>query len=154
MESAQRSQSSFAEFRERVATYQRRYRHPDLEPLKVFGLYDLFPDIGTSHADFKWPDPWPHGGSAGVYLILDENLHLVYIGKASMNSSIAIRLSSYFVFDSDKKCKIKHPKSWEGQPRYVATVPLPDELRFEASALEEYLIATLSTTDNTAGVVK
>ncbi len=148
------TQSTLAEFRDLVGAYHFRFRHPDLEPLEVSGLYDLFPELGDSHADYVWPDSWPGGESAGVYAILDTGLNLVYIGKASMNSSIGIRLSSYFVFDKERKCKIKHPQSWRGSPRYVATVRMLDELRFEAAALEEYLIANLSTTDNSAGIVR
>ncbi len=78
----------------------------------------------------------------------------MYIGKASMNSAIGFRLSSYFVFDQEKKCAMKHPQSWKGDPRYVATVRMLDELRFEAAALEEYLIANLTTTDNSAGIAR
>ena len=147
-------QSTLAEFKVALANYQAYYRHPDLEPWQVFGLYDLCPPGPPEGVIASWPAPWPGGNSAGVYVITDVDQKLVYIGKASMNSSIGNRLSTYFEFDENRGCRLKHPSSWKCEPRYLATVPMADELKFEAAGLEEYLIGVLHTTDNTAGVIR
>ena len=134
-----------------IEAYQESFRNPKLPPLMVSDLYDLFPPNGVPEAPAVWPDPWPGGEFAGVYLVIAADHSMVYVGKASMNSAIAVRLSSHFVFDDQRNCRIKHPQSWKGEPRYVATVAMKHEYRFEAPALEEYLIAKLRTTDNKAG---
>jgi len=76
-------------------------------------------------------------------------LEVLYIGKASMNHGLGYRLSSYCGYGENKICKLKHP--WVEQPRFVYTVAMPQESRFEAPALEEYLIGKIPTANNKAG---
>ena len=139
--------------------YQREHRHPQRPPLDVSGLYDLFPERGP----VRWPvqatpwapsNPWPHAARAGVYFVLDADLELLYVGKASQGSSVGKRLSAHFKYRSypdDRTCV--PTGDWIGDPRFVMAVAVPDDSRFEASSLEEYLIALLAPPENTRGKV-
>jgi len=99
----------------------------------------------------KWPDEWPSGWKKGVYLIFGAGGSLLYIGKASMNNAIGSRLGEYFQYSDDerKSCKVVDPRIKE--PRYLLTVAVPDEMPFESSALEEYLIGALQPIGNMKG---
>jgi hypothetical protein len=128
-----------------VDFYENKYRNCNLERFKISELYDLFPDKTTEHKiDNSWPKPWTHSSKAGVYLFLDENLEVVYIGKSNQ---FGYRFGSYFAYDEEKKCRIKH--SWKTFPRFVITIAVPDDSKFECTALEEYLLSTIVTSDNT-----
>ena len=50
---------------------------------------------------------WPGAEYAGIYFILGRNFEILYIGKASGQSSIGIRLSTYFRSDPDDRKKWK-----------------------------------------------
>lgn len=143
--------SNLIDLEEALTWYIENFRKPGLPDLKLSDLYDLFPPSPDDSLLTQWPAPWPNVNSAGVYFVFDANRLLVYIGKSSMNSSVGFRLSSYFGFDENWKCRLKHPQSWIGKPRYVTTIGMDPEFCFEAPALEEYLIARLPTTDNRAG---
>ena len=130
--------------------YRQNLRREDFPSLELSELYDLFPERGSSQAKKKWPVAYPFANNAGVYFIFDEGLRLLYIGKASMNNHLVSRLSAYFEYDDDKKCRVKSV-DWIGNPRYISVVPMDEQHKFEAPALEEYLIGQLVTTDNKAG---
>jgi hypothetical protein len=134
-----------------VAHYSECYRHPDFPSLNLSNLYDLFPPNKDGLEDMCWPAFWPSGDSPGVYAILDEKHKLIYIGKASMGSSISRRLCTYFINDENRNCKVKNPSWWKGSPRYITVIPMTKELKFEAPALEEYLIHKLHSTSNVTG---
>ena len=42
-------------------------------------IYALYP----KEEEYGWPQPWPNPDSAGIYIFLDSNKTIVYIGKAS-----------------------------------------------------------------------
>jgi hypothetical protein len=132
--------------------YKAKYRRSDLPDLRLSGLYALFPDEAqTADAEWGWNDYWPHSDQAGVYFIFGGNGRLLYIGKASMNNCIGGRLSNYFGTDkATKRCRVEH--EWRERPMYVATVAVPQGMKFEAPALEEYLIAALNPCDNVRGI--
>jgi len=99
----------------------------------------------------KWPEEWPNAGRSGVYLIFGEDRDLLYVGKASMSNSLGARLSSYFGYDENKvHCKVCH-KSWHKKPCYIVSVAVPENMLFEAPALEEFLISKLPIPENTRG---
>lgn len=131
--------------------YMNTIRHPDLERLVVSELYDLQADGGDETSSSRWPGSYPSTGKAGVYLILDEQQHLLYVGKASWNSCLGARLNTYFKYAPDSSCRIVH--NWSSQPRYVCVIAVEREFAFEAAALEEYLICRLPECppDNTIG---
>ena len=142
-----------------IERYIAQYRRPDLPPLDSSGLYVLFPDAHVPPGEAvegRWPeDKWPHADRRGIYMILNRELEVLYVGKASQGP-IGGRLAHYFKYNPDRKtCRVVHagPGGWSSPPIYVVVVAVPDELAFEAAALEEYLIRELQPSDNTLGVV-
>lgn len=135
-----------------ISEYQRDFRRGDFEPLAVSGLYDLFPSqpAGPEPAESDFRQSWPSADRAGVYLVFDQDLSLLYVGKASVESSLGKRLYTYFRPAKDGTCTVYH-RDWLRTPRYVITVAVPEPTRFEACALEEYLIEMLQPINNTVG---
>lgn len=130
---------------EQVEFYEKTFRHPERDPFEISGLYDLHPDKDTKHViKESWPQTWQHSGKSGVYLFLDDSLEVVYIGKSNQ---FGYRFGSYFGYDAEMKCKIKH--NWKTFPRFVVTIAVPDDSKFECTALEEFLLSKIVTSDNT-----
>ena len=104
---------------EAVKTYQSKYRNPSLPEFEISGYYDLKKD---------WPDGyWPHNERTGCYIILGTNEEILYVGKASLGSTIGRRLSSHF--KSVKSGPGAVPKyEWKTQPRYVAAIAVHDAI--------------------------
>jgi hypothetical protein len=129
-----------------VECYCLAYRNPKLDLLEVSKEYKL--DI-----DWKEDKSWPNAESAGVYAIFGKT-GLLYIGKASFNSSVGIRLSTYFKNDNDKDNGgiPQDDQSWEEPPTYVVTIPT--KYSWEAPALEEFLILQAEPTGNSIGNAK
>ncbi len=126
----------------------RQYRHPDLSELEPSQIYALFPEEGEKLATLHWPQEWPEGKRAGVYLIFSGASKLLYVGKAWI---IGRRLSNYFQSDlpanETNPCRIVH--DWgDDRPMYVVTVAVPKTSTFEAASLEEYLIRELNPSTN------
>lgn len=127
-----------------IEKYSDTYRHPNLPEYKISKPYSLFP-IDSSDPENSWPYCWPYVHQSGVYLILNSNKELLYIGKSSV--SIGSRLSSHFKFANDKSCRIVHG-GWSEKPYYIVAVAVPDDSKFESASLEEYLIQAIATPDN------
>ena len=147
--------SDIQAFRDLVEDYQARFRGPNLEPFELSAPYDLSPELGIPKIECptSWPEGWPHSGRAGIYSLFGEELQAVYIGKASLRNTLVSRLGSYFSYDKPHKtCRLNH--AWKCRPRYLITIAVPEESRFEAPALEEFLIIKLRPTDNTAGILR
>jgi hypothetical protein len=130
----------------------REYRHPRLGELHPSEVYALFPEEGEKRATLHWPQPWPNGERAGVYLIFGGTGKLLYVGKAWI---IGRRLSNYFQYDlpasEAKPCRVVHdwgPDPEQNHPMYVVTVPVPNDATFEAASLEEYLIREVNPSMN------
>jgi hypothetical protein len=132
--------------------FKAKYRRTDFPDLEPSGLYALYPDEAKGVSS-DWDEEWPSSKDAGVYLIFDSGLLLLYIGKASMNDCIGVRLSEHLPCDKiTKKCNVD---GWSHEkPMYVATVAVPTDIKFEAAALEEYLIGKLSPSYNVQGRIK
>jgi hypothetical protein len=132
--------------------YKENFRRQNLPPFEFSGLYALFPKLELApEATSKWPDAWPFGWRQGVYFIFGSQVRLLYIGKASMRHPIGGRLSFYFQYARpDKSCRVVHA-GWSEQPRFLATLAVPESMAFEAPALEEFLIERLSPPDNVNG---
>ncbi len=143
-----------------INEYCEKYRGTGLQPYAHTELYDLYPenvDINSSKAPYKWPDPWPHPKEgfqkythAGVYIFFDKDLNVIYVGKASQNSAIFQRLGTYFKNDHNEKCLfVRH--WWEKKPKYFKLIFMPEGHKFEAPALEEYLIDKIQPYGNAQG---
>lgn len=139
---------------EKIDEYTVQYRKPDIPELSVSGLYSLSPKKETSvMTESEWPQSFPNANKRGVYLILGAKLQVLYVGKASMNNTIGNRISSYFSYAEDKvTCKV-NSQYWSEEPKYILTIAVPDEMSFEAPAIEEYLIKSFGKLlpDNTVG---
>ncbi|WP_127560378.1 nucleotide excision repair endonuclease [Saccharospirillum alexandrii] len=129
-----------------IDSYHQNYRHPNLAPPRVSSVYDLFPVEERKGSEHSWPRTWPNNGLPGVYFIFDENLSLLYIGKAK---NLGSRLSSYFMYASDRSCRIKETE-WRVKPHFIVTASIGEF--FEAPSLEEYLIEQFQPSHNSVGV--
>jgi excinuclease UvrABC nuclease subunit len=111
-------------------------------------LYALFPDEEiTLEVGHRWPGLWPDGGGPGIYFVFGSEGQLLCVSKASMNSSMGARLSHWFKMERPSgRCAVVH--GWTERPAYIATLPIPADLTFEAPAIEEYLIGRLNPPDN------
>ncbi|GHA04884.1 hypothetical protein GCM10008090_12970 [Arenicella chitinivorans] len=119
-----------------VKDFEKTFRHPDLPPIEQSDLYLLRP-LGDQ---FGWPSGYPFGDRYGIYAICND-IQVLYIGKASQQP-LCYRISSYFRYGEDKKsCVVAAQHVWSSEPSSVVTWAVPDESFFEASALEEYLLA-------------
>ncbi|MCB1194298.1 MAG: GIY-YIG nuclease family protein [Leptospiraceae bacterium] len=136
-----------------INEYCKKYRNFNLEQFEISDLYNLFPENNDNNEIKdcpKWPDSWPVStthSNAGVYLVFNKSLELIYVGKASMKSAIQARLNAHFK-DENGKCRLIG--NWSN-PKYFLCVFMPKDLIFEAPALEEYLITKLQPCDNTIG---
>lgn len=133
----------FEQFREALEEFK-RWRHPDLPPLKVGEPYALFPDKASADVKLHWNEKWPNSDDPGVYLIFSVSGLLLYVGKSW---TLGGRLAAYFGGRSD--CRIKG--NWKEDPQYVVTVAVPANRRWEAAGLEEFLIERLRPCNNTVG---
>ena len=88
---------------------------------------------------------WPSNKYAGVYVFLDEESDILYIGKASFGNCIGGRLNQRF----DSSWNSKSPDSLGC--KYITTIAVPDTHRFEAPAIEEFLLSKLTTKLNSVG---
>lgn len=146
------NEHSFGPLRGRdvVAEFASLHRHPNLPPLEVSAPFDLFPSLplpANITPQGSWLNTWPFAERAGVYLIYSESFDLLYVGKASMNRCLGQRLWDHF--GGGETCIFK--ESWPQTPRFVVNIAVPEELSFEAPALEEYLIKKLQPLCNTVG---
>ncbi len=148
---------SLTDIVDKINYYKEHFRRQDLlEPLaQIRGLYALFPELETAkEVTANWPATWPSGSDKGVYFIFGTQVRLLYIGKASMSANISSRLSHWFKYAKPGNgCRVVH-SGWSEQPRFVATLPVPKGMPFEAPALEEFLIEWLSPPDNLNGRVR
>ena len=62
--------------------YEEKYRHPNLTRFLVSNKYDLFPE--KENTENCWPQCYPYADRPGVYLIMDGNENVLYIGKSSV----------------------------------------------------------------------
>lgn len=124
---------------ESVKMYSDTLRNPTLDPFEISDVYSLFPITDTPEP--RWPQPYPHRDRQGVYLIFDEAMKLLYVGKTSVNKTLRKCLAAYFSNDRDKNiCRVKKQGVWSTMPSYLITIAVPNDASIEAPALEEYLL--------------
>ena len=81
---------TISQVRERVKWFSNRYSVNFSES----GIYSLFPQEG----EYGWPALWCNGPSPGVYILLNSNEEVIYIGEAV---TIGKRLGDYFCYDEN-----------------------------------------------------
>jgi hypothetical protein len=67
------------EIKQALEKYQRDYRRRDLPPLKLSGLYALFPQQTAANVEVEtgWDGTWPGAERAGVYFIFGGQVNLL-----------------------------------------------------------------------------
>lgn len=126
---------------ELVKTYSEKYRASHLENFEIGFKYYLFPN-SDEECKLGWPNQWQFCGSSGVYLFIDKNDEVIYIGETTHFGN---RFGSYFA-NQKGKCLLKN--EWNSVPICVLPIKVPNESSFERLALEEFLIKNIKTTDN------
>lgn len=137
-----------------VDEYQSSFRHERLEKFEHALPYDLFPDVSDSIFDqvTRWPNPWPLPSRAGVYAFLDQQMTILHVGKAPFRNSLAAHLSSYCRYEPGRRSSCKLHQAWKNSPKYIVIVAVPQSSRFEAAALEEFLISKIQPIENSVGI--
>lgn len=136
-----------------ILRFSSEYRRADLPKIRRSEIYSLFANKSkVPDAKLFWPDTWPNCSERGVYAIFSDH-ELLYIGKASLQD-LGYRVGSYFVYSQDRQSAVpKSGHTWSKPPTSIVTWAVPEDLFFEASALEEFLIFNLKNQlpDNTVG---
>jgi len=88
---------------------------------------------------------WPHCTFPGVYILLNKNSEVLYVGKASCNTNLGYRLGAHFYANGTPK------SDWLEGVTHVRTIPVDKNHSFEAPAIEEYLIQQLNPPLNVSG---
>ncbi|MCB2087289.1 MAG: hypothetical protein KDD98_00470 [Sphingomonadaceae bacterium] len=106
-------------------------------------LYDL---------EAEWDSTsFPYAGRKGCYAYFDESEQLIYIGKASCNSTIGIRASTYHRMENGKLIATGG-SHWPKAAKWLVTIPVHEA--HQAPSLEEFLIEVLAPPANVTGRTK
>lgn len=124
---------------ELVKYYELRYN----TQFEISKLYSLFP----TENEYGFTNSWPFLNDGGVYLVLDENMDVIYVGKADVFGK---RLYDHFREDENGRCIVRE-SGWKNSPRYIVNIKVPSERLYENLSLEGYLIRTLDPDDNYLG---
>lgn len=125
---------------ELIDQYSEKYRGPNLEKFEIGNQYFLFPNSEIQNKS-GWPKKWQFCGNAGVYLFIDKNDEVIYVGETTHFGN---RFGSYFSGKIDNL--LKH--NWSSKPHSVLQIKVPSESSFERLALEEYLIKKTNPLEN------
>jgi excinuclease UvrABC nuclease subunit len=118
----------------------RNLLHPSLQDLiTISARYNLKDD---------WPKTWPDNEKPGVYVLLDEQKEILYIGKSSV--CIGSRLNAHFHYAQNRNECIPYSDALSNI-RFIWTVGFPRDKWFLSTALEEFLIAELDPKLNKVG---
>ena len=131
---------TISQVREKVKWFSNRYSVNFSES----GIYSLFPQEG----EYGWPAPWGNGSSPGVYILLNSNEEVIYIGEAV---TIGKRLVDYFRYDENNNndCMIKDVSKKDS--KYVVSFALTKEEQYMRYSLEQFLIGELNPPLNKHG---
>lgn len=126
-----------------IQEYSDKYRNPSCGKLEISKKYYLFPEqINLNDINMCWPKKWEYCGDAGIYLILDKEDNVIYVGETTHFGN---RFGSYFR-DNNKICELKN--NWNVLPYSVIQVKVPAETIFERLGLEEFLIKKILPSEN------
>ncbi|MEZ8493868.1 hypothetical protein AB6C81_16645 [Vibrio splendidus] len=124
--------------------FNREFPRPNMAMLALSEEYNILKDFRNSYPGASYP---------GVYAIFDVSGELLRLGKASCNSTIGARLSTYFRWHDVDYIGVNKHEGYENA-KIIRTIKIPNERAFEAPALEEFLIRKLSPKFNTLGCTK
>lgn len=124
-----------------VQEYSEKYRNPNSSELEIGNQYFLFPE-NVELKISSWPQKWQFCGDGGVYLILDINKIIIYIGETTHFGN---RFGSYFG-NPNNKCLLK--QVWNTEPYSLVQIKVPAETLFERLGLEEFLIKKILPSEN------
>ena len=123
------------------------------EALRDYSTTYLGNDGLELHERFDLAESWrgnitiQNASAQGCYFLCDSCDALLYIGKASMGSSIGARVASHFLWNGSDLSPAN--PNWTASPVYLRTVVVSNP--WEAGSLEEYLIHHLNPPFNVAG---
>jgi len=127
--------ATYSDLKEAIDKFNADFPRPDLKII----LEELSPIVTKQM--------WQNADKPGLYFLFDQDQTLQYIGKASFGSNIGVRIGERFS-TKDYRCLV--PK-FEAV-NLLTTIALPRDRAFEASAIEEFLIADMKPPLNTVGV--
>jgi len=126
-----------------VARFSLQLSKMEINALPLNFTRDTYLALG----DMDWKkDKWPNSENNGVYFAFGHDSKgklAIYIGKASMSSSIGLRLSSHFADYAKNRPFRMGSKEESFEMDLVASIPLKDQYAFFAPALEEFLIGEM-----------
>ena len=109
-------------------------------PLKLEPRVDL-------HGFWEQNTSIQNADKPGCYFLFDTDDRLLYVGKASMRSSIGARVTAHFAWDGSQLKPVN--SDWVLPPVFLRTVIV--SVAWEAPSLEEYIIHHLKPKFNVAG---
>ncbi|MEK2126986.1 hypothetical protein WOB81_22005 [Vibrio parahaemolyticus] len=136
--------ANFKDSQAALDEFNREYPRPNMARLVWSEEYNIRKDFRNSYPGAECP---------GVYAIFDESGELLRLGKASCNSTLGARLSTYYRWHDVDYIGVNKHDGYENAI-FIRTVKMPSERAFEAPALEEFLIGKLSPKYNTNGCAK
>ncbi|OYP56262.1 hypothetical protein CIK99_09720 [Prevotella sp. P5-92] len=129
---------TISQVKEKIEWFSNKYSVKFIES----GIYSLFPQEG----EYGWPAPWHNGSSPGVYILLNSNKEVIYIGEAV---TIGKRLGDYFCYDENNNCMIREVSKKDS--KFVVSFALEEEEHYMRFSLEQYLIGELNPPLNKYG---
>lgn len=121
-----------------IAEMNKDFARPSMPLLELSNL------VSVSSA--KEGQDWPNAGLPGVYVLLTKGQAVLYVGCAL--NTLHDRLNDYFYANGKPK---PNAKAWASDVEFVATIGIPNRNRFEALAIEEFLIERLCPPKNQDG---
>jgi hypothetical protein len=122
-----------------LTDFNQDFPRPKVGAITLSDPFRIEEDFATSS--------FPNSSAGGVYLIFDRHDYLLYIGKAD---GLGARLGAHFGWNADRTAG--RAKNATLKDAYaVRTIGLPDESRFEAAAIEAFLIRKLDPGLNVVG---
>jgi hypothetical protein len=113
-----------------------------LTGLQISSRYNRYTDMVTLRTN---PVSYPNAQYAGCYCLYDAMDVLLYVGKASLGSTMGIRLEDHLAKINEAK-NVRKGKAWVRDVRWVLTVRVKHAK--EAPSLEEHLITKLKPLHN------
>ncbi len=113
--------------------FNQEYPRPNMESLIISDAYSIYNDFES---------PFPNSEYPGVYIIANQSGKILRVGKASCGNNLGKRLSTYYRWHKTQNRGVPKHKYYKGTD-IIYTIMVPKNRAFEASAIEEYLLASI-----------